>query len=510
MLTAFSVALGFGRESYIAYAYGATGYTDAFYVAAIVPDMVAGWISYSLTNALIPVLKEELHVSPISAKRLVGAVFWNTSLALAVMTALGLLTKGVLVSLLAPRFSLVEHAEAVRLLRIMMVAVLFSGLSGVLWGIHNAHENFYYPSMVGIIYNILLLTVALLLHPWVGIEALAYGFLAGTIGRFLVQFIPLVAHNRLGAPDGLWHPALRSMMRSMGPIFASVGVGSLNLIVDRILASGLNIGHLSDMNYASKIGMLPNGLIGVAIATVLYTRFVTHTLEEDETQLRRITSEGFGWLIFVGLIVMSGFVIYAPDLVAALYHRGAFTAADVRITQSPLLIYGWFGVFYLASPLVTHFFFARKENAFVMRSSLLAVAVNIVGSLSLVGPLGIVGLVLANALSQAVYVLLQTRIMLRRLHWSARVFLIEVFRRGLAPGLAFAVGAALAALTAPEHGYAMSSLAGLLRGLYGGTLGTATLLLYVSIARGNMVSRFLRDLFCGVVHRMVRAYRKRT
>jgi len=169
--------LGFGRESYIAYAYGAAGYTDAFYIAAIIPDMVAGWISYTLTNALIPVLKKELSTSSVSAKRLVGAVFWDALLVLAVMTVLGLLAKGMLVSLLAPHFSPAEHVEAVRLLYIMMIAVVFSGLSGVLWGIHNAQENFSYPALTGIIYNTLLLFVAIALRPWLGIDALPWGFL---------------------------------------------------------------------------------------------------------------------------------------------------------------------------------------------------------------------------------------------------------------------------------------------------------------------------------------------
>jgi len=178
-------------------------------------------------------------------------------------------------------------------------------------------------------------------------------------------------YGQFGGPSSLWHPGMTRMMRSIAPIFASVSVGTFNLIIDRILASGLKAGHLSDMNYASKIGLLPSSLIGVSIATALYTRFVTHTLDEDETELRRITSEGCG----------------------------------------------------------------------------------------------------------------------------------------LPPGLAFSLGADLAAWMAPEHGFAMSSLMGLLRGLFGLSMGTAMLLRYVLVWRRNMISRFVWGLFRRVAGSLVRVNR---
>ncbi|GAA3319070.1 hypothetical protein GCM10020331_024430 [Ectobacillus funiculus] len=59
MLTLASSILAFGRESYIAHSFGSTSFTDAYYVASIVPDMIAGWIGYTLTRALIPSLKKK-------------------------------------------------------------------------------------------------------------------------------------------------------------------------------------------------------------------------------------------------------------------------------------------------------------------------------------------------------------------------------------------------------------------------------------------------------------------
>lgn len=94
LMAAFSTMLGFGRESYIAYAFGATGKTDAYYIATVVPDTIAGLIGNALTNALIPVLKEERSNSRRSARRLIKAVFWGTAVVLSLLTFAAYLCRG--------------------------------------------------------------------------------------------------------------------------------------------------------------------------------------------------------------------------------------------------------------------------------------------------------------------------------------------------------------------------------------------------------------------------------
>lgn len=138
----------------------------------------------------------------------------------------------------------------------MIIGVVFSGLSGVLWGIHNAYGQFYYPAAVGIVFNVLLLTTTIFLRRWFGFNALAYGFLIGVIGRFTVQFVPLTWERKLGLPARIWHPALRTMSGLFLPVFISGGVSTINLIVNRMLATHLPEGQITDFTYAGKIGML--------------------------------------------------------------------------------------------------------------------------------------------------------------------------------------------------------------------------------------------------------------
>lgn len=455
--------------------------------------MLASWISYTLTNTLIPVLKEQLRNTPLAGKEFATILFLYALIFLVLLSIFGILFKNSIIYFLAPTFSFGNHFEAVRLLQIMILAVVFSGLSGILWGIHNAYEDFAYPSLIGIVYNIIFIFIAVVFHQWLGIEALAYGVLAGNFGRFIIQFIPLIVRKRLTMPKVFWHPGLNKIINAIGPIFASLGVGNLNSIVDRILASGLTSGLLTDMNYASKVGLLPSGLIGNAIATTLYPRIVTYTLDNDNSQIRRIVTEGFGWVLFFSILVMSGFIIYPSAIMAALYRRGAFGIIDLRITYWPILIYGLFAIFYMLSPLLTHIFYARKENVIVFRSSTFAVVVNILGSILMVHPFGISGLILANALSQTIYVILQTTIMLNRLNWNFVFFASSIFWRGAPPGLTFLGGVIISLYVFPYESNNITAIVGFLHLICAVTSGSVCLSFYILISPDNIVSRFVRS-----------------
>jgi putative peptidoglycan lipid II flippase len=497
-----SAFLGFGRESFIAYAFGATGLTDAFYIALIVPDMIGGWISSALTDSMIPVLKEEISRSFASAQKLMASVFWVGMAILSLLTVIGYCLRDPIIYLLAPGLSVSGHEEAVRLLGVMLLSVVFSGLSGILWGIHNAHERFSYPALVGIVHNVLFLVVGLVFGGLFGIQALAYAYLVGTLGRLFVQFIPFLNQKYLMLPKGLIHPSMLKMVGLMFPILISTGVGTLNLIVDRMLASGLPSGYLSDLNFASKLGLLPVGIINSSLAVTLYTRFVNHSLDGENAKLRHAVVSGLSWTTFLGISIGTAFIFYSGSLIELMFHHGAFAADDVWVASGPLKVYGYFMVFYLISPLLTRFFFAKRENAFVARSSFYAVAVNIVLSIATVHYLGVIGLALSNALSQVIFVIQMVWVMCRRTRWRLLRLTCDVLRPSLAPGLAFSLGSVMPAILWPMTPSTSSAVI-LLHGMVALLGGVSVLGVYAWRRQENFVSEFI----CETVRQLIQRTR---
>lgn len=419
LLTLLSSILGFGRESYIAYAFGSTKFTDAYYVAFVVPDIIAGWIGYALTNALIPVLKSEYSTSERLGKQIINNTFYIVIVGSIILSVLSYFFGGHIISLLAPTFDENQHEVGVKLLRIMVIAIGFSALSGFFGGINNSFESYSFPALVGIFFNLFFFVTLVVLKQFLGFEALAYGFISGVIGRFIIQLIPLIVRRQLPIKlNRKWHPKVPGILFAMIPIFLSQGVSQINQIVDRILASGLPEGQVSNLNYASKLGLLPIGLIGSSIAVTAYTRFVKHHNEQNFTQLISLLNRAITWIVLAGFIIGGGIVFFSKSLVSIFYFHGAFTLNDLNTTSKILVIYGIFSFFYMMLPLVSQYYFAQKAGRFLLISSSIAVTFNVVCGYVLVHRYGAQGLVVANGSAQIINVSILYFMAIKRLNSS--------------------------------------------------------------------------------------------
>lgn len=503
LLTLISAVLGFGRESYIAYAFGSTEFTDVYYVAGIVPDIVAGWIGYTLTKALIPSLKSELMVAQNSSKHLITASFYITLVAATALTVLCYIYKANILSLLAPNFHEQQYIVGTKMLEIMVVAIIFSALSGVLGGIHNSVEEFSYPALTGIAYNFLYLGFIICFQPLFGIYALAYGLLVGIIGKFLVQFVPLVREKVLSLEFKFKHEKLPLVFLAMIPVFFSQIVTQINQIVDRIIATGLPPGEISNLNFASKLGLLPIGLIGASFATTLYTRFVTYYLQKDIEQIKRLLTLALGWMVFLGMIISTGFYLYNKSLISIFYYNGNFTIKDVVVASKPLAVYGGFSIIYLFIPVLVHFFYSRNEGRFVLLSSIVSVASNIVLSILLVKYLGIVGLVLANGVAQTIYMLLLYGSSLKHLKWKLMDSAKEILKLGLPGGGIFLVVVFLI-----SHLWGEPALENKVMLIARGTIsllsGVVGVFVYAQLDKTNLINQSLNTVSTSIFQRIYR------
>ncbi|MFD1677182.1 murein biosynthesis integral membrane protein MurJ [Alicyclobacillus fodiniaquatilis] len=435
ILTTISSILGFVRESYIAFLFGATGLTDAFYIALIFPDTIVGLIQSALTYSLVPVLKAERRKDDKSASTLIYVILLLSMVIFTIMTIIAFLFRNPLVSLFSPGFSKREHLIAVQLLSVMIVGVVFTGISGVLSGVNNAFEEFTFPAAVGVVYNVILISTSIILAPVLGIRSLAFGFLIGVFGKLIIQFVPVIRYRYLSKRQSIWHPSVPTVARLMPPILISSGLGTINLIIDRVLASGLPNGYISDLTYASKIGLMPAILVGGSLATTLYNQFVSNILDNNFVQLQKNLVKATTWVVFISIVIGGIFILFSSDIIYLLFRHGAFTLKDVAITATPLIIYGVFQPFYILIPILDRVFYAAKKNRSVMMRSLLAVGVNILVSVLTVHRLGIKGLVLGNGLAQVVAVVMLCTAIFKWTRISYVRIMLQAFRRGGIPGI---------------------------------------------------------------------------
>ena len=104
-----------------------------------------------------------------------------------------------------------------------------------------------------------------------GITAVAAGTTLGYLAALVLQLPYLRRAGFIFRPSlEFRHPGLKRALGLMFPVMVGTGIGQVYLIIDRILASGLPEGSISALNYASKLILLPQGVLVMALSTAIF------------------------------------------------------------------------------------------------------------------------------------------------------------------------------------------------------------------------------------------------
>lgn len=416
--TVLSRVFGFVRETVIAYQFGATAQTDAYLVATVIPMALSGLVAGAVAVAFIPVFTEyRLKAGEGEAWTIASAVINLTALVLVAGTALCLLAAPLLVPLLGPGLAPEAKVLAVHLSRLLAPTIIFTGLVGLASTVLNAYRHFTYPAFSGLLYNFGMIGGALLLGGLMGISGLVVGAVAGAAAHLLALSVPLADKKTYYRPTlkGLSHPGVKQIGLLVLPFIVGSAAGQINLLVDRVLASGLAEGSISALNFAVRVMQLPLGIFAGAAATAAYPFLAEQAAGENANDLRRTFSEGLRMLWFIVFPLSMGLVVLGQPIIRLLFERGAFDAAATQMTAVALLYYS-LGIFaHAANALLVRVYFALQDIATPVKLGLLAVGLNIVLNLILVRYLAHGGLALASSIAAMVNCLLLAHHLRRRL-----------------------------------------------------------------------------------------------
>lgn len=409
-LSILSKILGFGREMALAAVFGASYQMDAYLVAMVIPTVLFANFFGTLRTTTIPVYTRVLNKDRGEARQLAGALLRSAGLLSLVGAALGLLLAPVLVRLLAPSFSGEVYLLTVQLSRWMMPAVPFLALAAVATPLLHAHNSFLLPAAIGFPYNAILIAATLYLGARYGTTAVAAALVAAVFSQFLLQWPALLRQGiiRRGAQARpLSHPGVKEIAILTAPVLLGLIGGEINLIVDRILASGLPEGSISALNFANRLNGMPFGLFGASLLTVFYPQLTrlaaAGNLEEFKYSLKRAATA----LLFLLAPMTAGFIILRVPIVQVLFQRGAFDARATAMTASALLYYSLgLGAAGLSNLLVRAFYSLHDTRTPVL-ITFVTVGLNVVLNLLLIRVLAHAGLALATSLAATVGMMLQ-------------------------------------------------------------------------------------------------------
>lgn len=393
--------LGFVREMAIAYKFGASAETDAYLVAFIIPGALATMVGGAITVAFIPVFTEyRIKEGEVEAWRFASSVINIILIILVIGSIISSLGASILVPVIAPGLADQTKEIAIHLMKIMSPLVISSGLIGLTTAIINSYQHFVLPAFAGLLYNICIISSVLLLANRFGITGLALGTVIGSLFHLLAQSTVFIKEKRYYVPSiDLNHPGVKKTVQLIVPFLIGSAAGQLNLMVDRILASGLTEGSISALNFSSRVMNLPLGIFGAAVGTAIFPTLSQQIARGKLNSLRETFSWGLRTVWFVTIPASVGLIVLREPLIRLLFERGAFDQTATQMTAAALLYYS-LGIFAHAGLFViTRTYFSMQDTITPVKIGVVGVVINIILNLILVRFLAHSGLALATSIA---------------------------------------------------------------------------------------------------------------
>ena len=463
--------LGWVRTATLLAVFGAGRDMAAYLAAFRIPDAIFQLVAAgALSSALIPVLAGLLHDGRHrEAWRLVSSVVNLMLIGLAVFGVVFFVAAPWILPLITQDFTREQLDLAVQLSRIMLLSPILLAVSAVATSVLNAGNRFTAAAIAPLLYNLAIIVPVVLLGGRMGVTVAAVGVVIGGLLSLLVQVMPLDAMGyRYQRVADVGDPETREVVRLVAPRAVGLGATQITFIVNTLLATGLGTAALPWYNAAFTAYQIPIGVLGLPLGVVLLPSMSTALAAGEHVTFGRLVTRSLRLLLFVMLFLAAVGMVVRTQVVDLLFGYGNFNRADVLATADALL-------FFLAGlaadslvVVLARAFYADRETRIPVGAALLAVAINVVVSVTTVGPLGLRGLALGIAAGAWVEAAVLTVLLARRTAG------LELGRLVLA-ALVFAVGSLLAAGAA-------SWTLGVLGGLVGVTPGRLLVLVELVVA----------------------------
>ncbi len=406
--SALGMLLGYARDASLAAVFGASALTDAFFVATIIPTMVATVImSGALAPALLPIFRARLELRAQAWTLANTLVTWG-GVTLALCVAFIFITAPWLVHWLAPGLNQETSALAIQLTRLGAPLLFLLGMSALLGAMANALGSFRVPALAAVLVNGVGLLAILLFGNAIGISSAVLGLTFGALIQLCAQAFGLYRQGwrPAFAPD--WHHAdVRETLRLFIPLVAFVALAQSVPIVERVFGSLFPAGELSLLAYAGKLFQIPGVVLSSSLAIVLYP----HLIQAHTDSLRDYTpraqeswndtlAQGVRASLFLTLPLALWFFWNADALVRLIFQRGAFSPDAAHLTAQLVQVYMLAVVPAGILLVLTRALHAQHKMRLTLLLGLLNTFVYILAAFISARALGLLGLPLAFGVSQ--------------------------------------------------------------------------------------------------------------
>jgi putative peptidoglycan lipid II flippase len=397
--SSFGIVTGVLLDVMVVALFGMSWHTDAYFIAVTIPLVIVTLMMLQATRVVQPLFinKRETQGEPAGWNYLNLIITGGTAI-VAALSAVGVLLSPLLMRLQAAGS---PSDEALLATRLSMYLFLILPLNFPVVVMRAALQSLGIFALTGaakFFENCFKILLLLWLGRTLGVEALVWGALTGTLFEILVFY--LVLRHKGFRFHSVWsfkHPdmiqAYSLMIFPLVGQACAVGVESLT----NALGSMLGPGNVTALRLATRIiesfaGLLVGSIVIAAMPTIAAS-VATRKSEATRTHLQH----GLYLLLLVTIPFSVWLAMVNRPLISLLYERGSFSASDTALVANILLLmipYVFLGRF---RGLLELPFFAEQDTKTPLLSAMVSAILFVATSFFLVHVAGVYGIPLGRS-----------------------------------------------------------------------------------------------------------------
>lgn len=400
IITILSRVIGFARDILAAYHFGVEGSYDIYVASVAIPESVFMIVGLAISTTFIPMLSEIKHnKSKEEMFSFANNVINILSILSIFVIVLGLIFTKEIVNVFVPNFSNEQIGLTIFLTRITLINVILLCVNVCFASILQVCEDFIVPALLGLFFNFPII-IYLILFKDVSVVGLAIANVLGNLLRVLVQLPSLYKQGyKIKLFINLKDEKLKKMMILIVPVIIGAGANSINMLVDKSVASGLVTGSMAALEYSQRIIQFANTAITTSLVSVVYPIMANRLNEGDKEGFLKYLSKSIVIICMFLVPITFGVIFLSNDIVKVIYERGRFDSNAVILTSMALLGYSIQLPFAGIRDILNSSLFSMKKTKITSLNGIIGVVINVILSITLSKYFGVLGIAIATSMA---------------------------------------------------------------------------------------------------------------
>ncbi|MBQ1266217.1 MAG: murein biosynthesis integral membrane protein MurJ [Proteobacteria bacterium] len=393
--------LGFVREAVIAYQAGAGAATDAYNAAFTLPDLMNYFLAGgTMSITFIPLFAAYMaQDKPERANRLFSLIATTMGSILTLAIVICMIFTKPLAHLLFPGFSPEQLANTVEMTRIVLPGQIFHYIGSLMMACLMARGQFVPSALAPLIYNLMIIVGGVVLYPVIGMKGFSVGALVGAfLGPFLIPCFYLKGKVAYRPEISFTDPDFKKYILLTLPLMLGVSLTTVDEWIGRYIGSAMEEGSISWLNYARRLVLVPIAIVGQAAGQAALPYLSQLSAKGEFDKAADTLHKTLHNVILLSFVMIGFFFVLAEPMVALVYERGAFSAADTATTASVMRILCISILFWTIQMVSVRAFYAAQDTLrpMIMTTCVTAISLPIYWFLS--REFGLMGLAMASVI----------------------------------------------------------------------------------------------------------------